>query len=440
MTVESLFGDLLLLAVFMLIGFFTREVIKPLQKFFLPSSLIGGFLLLILGPQMLNLITVPSSFESMPSILIDAILACVVFGVDLNKDKISSYMDYSCVTMTTYGLQMGLGVFLGWILTKFWPGLPEGWGVMGVFSLHGGHGTAAAAATSFEKIGIEGNMAVGMVLSTFGLLVAMAVGMVMVNYGIRKGWGTYVKETKKQPAYFYGGSIPEEERKPVGHQVTTGISINHLALQISWILAAVFLGKVLFQFFGLFLPFMNYLPSVLKGILGGCILWQLLKMTGLTGFVDLKTIKIISGFLLEIVIFTAMATLDLKFVSTYIVPISIYTVILTLVTIPAIFYLSWRFCKKEWFEKACMAFGAATGNTSTGLALLRSMDPDSQSEAGDTHGVYSTLMCWKDIFVGMTPLWLAGGIGLTMGVGFAMAGGFALIGFLVFDRRKRKSK
>ena len=25
--------------------------------------------------------------------------------------------------------------------------------------------------------------------------------MIMVNYGIRKGWGTYVKEPQKQPDY-----------------------------------------------------------------------------------------------------------------------------------------------------------------------------------------------------------------------------------------------
>ena len=32
-----------------------------------------------------------------------------------------------------------------------------------------------------------------------------------------------------------------------------------------------------------------------------------------------------------------------------------------------------------------MAVGAATGNTSTGLALVREVDPETKSEAGDTH-------------------------------------------------------
>lgn len=437
MTIASLCNDMLLLAVFMLLGFFIRETVKPVQRLFLPSSLIGGLLLLVLGQQAAGFVAVPESFHELPSVLIDIVMASLVFGVNFNKEKLSSYLDYSCVTMTSYGMQMCLGVGLGWLLSKVWTGLPMGWGIMGVFSFHGGHGTAAAAASAFAKLGIEGNMAVGMVLSTFGLIFAMAIGMVMINYGIRKGWGTYVREPKKQPSYFYGGILPREKRAASGHTVTTAISINHLALQFAWLLAALFLGRNLFRFLGGYVPFLSRMPGVLHGVFGGAILWKLLKMTKLDQYVDLKTIKMISGFFLEIVVLTAMATLNLEFVSTYIVPVLIYTVLICGLTIPLIFYLSYRFCRDEWFEKACMAFGAATGNTSTGLALVRAVDPDSQSSAGDTHGVYSTIMAWKDIYVGLTPVWLMSGIGVTFAVGFAMMAGFAMMGFIFFGKKKK---
>ncbi len=436
MTVASLSNDMLFLALFMLIGFFVRELVKPVQKLFLPSSLIGGLVLLLLGPQAIGLVEVPKSFSSMPSVMIDVVMAATVFGVTINRKKMSSYLDYSCMTMTSYGMQMGVGVFLGALLMKFWPGLPNGWGIMGVFAFHGGHGTAAAAGAAFERLGNDGNMGVGMVLSTLGLIVAMMVGMAMVNYGIRKGWGTYVKEPQKQPAHFYGGVLPEEKRAPAGRTVTTGISINHLALQVSWLLLALFVGRMLFRFLGQYSHFFETMPSVLHGIFGGAILWQVLKMTKLEKYVDLKTIKMASGFCLEITVFTAMATLNLSFVSTYFVPVLIYTAVLTILTIPIIFILAKRFCRDEWFEKACMAFGAATGNTSTGLALVRAVDPNAQSSAGDTHGVYSALMSWKDVFVGLTPVWLASGITLTCGVGFAMMIGFAVVGFIFFGRRK----
>ena len=343
------------------------------------------------------------------------------------------------MTMASYGMQMCLGVGIGWLLAKLWPGLPQGWGVMGVFSFHGGHGTAAAAGAAFERYGIYGNMSVGMVLSTFGLIVAMSVGMIMVNYGIRRGWSSYVKEPGKQPDHFYGGLLPPERRMPVGSTVTASIGINHLALQASWLLAALFLGRFCFSLLGGVFPFFDTLPSVLHGVFGGALLWQLLKLLKLDGYVDLKTVKLISGFLLEVVVFTAMATLDLEFVSAYIVPVLIYTLLLCGLTVPLIYILAWRFCRDEWFEKACMAFGAATGNTSTGLALVRAADPDAQSSAGDTHGVYSTIMSWKDMFVGLTPMWLTSGIGLTMGVGAAIFAGSIVIGYVFFDRRKRRT-
>lgn len=436
MTMGSFCNDMLLLAVFMLAGFGIREIVKPVQKLFLPSSLIGGLLLLALGQQALGMIEVPESFRSMPQVLIDVVMASLVFGVSFNREKISSYLDYSCVTMASYGMQMCLGVGVGALLARVWKGLPAGWGVMGVFSFHGGHGTAAAAAASFEKLGVEGTMAVGMLLSTLGLIGAMVIGMAMVNFGIRKGWGAYVKEPQKQPAYFYGGSLPSDKRTAAGHTVTTSISINHLALQVSWLLAALFCGRKIFEFLGNYISFLAVLPSVLHGVFGGAILWNLLKLVKLDRYVDLKTIKLISGFVLELVIFTAMATLNLEFVSTYIIPVLIYTVILCGLSVPLIFYLAYRFCKEEWFEKACMAFGAATGNTSTGLALVRAVDPDSQSGAGDTHGVYSTIMAWKDIFVGLAPVWLMSGVSLTMGAGFAIMAGCVIIGFVFFNRRK----
>ena len=166
-------------------------------------------------------------------------------------------------------------------------------------------------------------------------------------------------------------------------------------------------------------------------------MWQLIKTLKLQGYVDVKTVKMISGFLLELVVFTAMATLNVKFISTYIAPILIYTIALVVLTIPLDLWCAKRFCKDEWFEKAVMSFGAATGNTSTGLALVRAVDPDSQSSAGDTHGVYATLMGWKDIFVGLTPMWLLSGVGMTMGVGAAICIGFFLCGMFFFDTKKR---
>ena len=438
MTIATLRNDLLLVAIFIAIGFLVREKVKVIQKLFIPSSLVGGLILLVLGQQGAKLVEVPESLGQFPGALVGIILASLVFGVSFNKEKVQSYLEYSFITMTAYGMQMGLGVLLGVLLQKFWPGLPDGWGVMGVFAFHGGHGTAAAAGTEFEKYGLGQNMAIGMVLSTIGLVIAMVFGMAVVNYGIRRGWATYVKDPSHQPDYFFSGALPEDKRTAIGKNVTSSISINHLALQFSWLLISYWLGKTIFEVLGTYIPFLKAMPDVLYGILGGAIFWQILRLTKLDKYVDVKTIKLISSFLLEIVVFCAVATLDLEFVSANIGPILIYSIILSVLSIIIILALSRKFLKNEWFEKACMAIGAATGNTSTGLALVRALDPDSQSSAGDAHGIYSTIMSWKDAFTGLTPLWLSTGIALTVGVGFAIMIG-ALVLAVIFAEHRRKA-
>ena len=89
MTVASLFSDMILIGVFMLAGFFVREIVKPIQKLFLPASLIGGLLALILGQQMLGLVEIPESFSKFSNVLIAPIMAALLFGVTINKKKVS---------------------------------------------------------------------------------------------------------------------------------------------------------------------------------------------------------------------------------------------------------------------------------------------------------------------------------------------------------------
>ena len=51
MTVKQLLDMLMMICMFMLLGWGVREIVKPLQKLFLPASLIGGLLMLACGQQ-----------------------------------------------------------------------------------------------------------------------------------------------------------------------------------------------------------------------------------------------------------------------------------------------------------------------------------------------------------------------------------------------------
>ena len=204
MTFQSIFNDLILLFAFLLAGFAVREVVKPLQRFYIPASIVGGVLALILGPQVLNLVAIPESWSTMASVMITLVLTCSVIGVDMDKSKASAYFTHLCIMVSVYGMQMFLGCGIGSFMEKIWPELPFGWGSEAVFSYWGGHGTAASAGAAWEEYGVVGNTSVGMIMSTLGVLSCFVFGMIMINVGVRRGWAAQASNDFKNNPSFFG--------------------------------------------------------------------------------------------------------------------------------------------------------------------------------------------------------------------------------------------
>ena len=157
-TFATIFNDMVILGVFLLIGFIIREICKPIQKLFIPASVVGGVVALIMGPQVLHLVTIPKSFASMSGVLINLVMTAIVFGVTIDKSKIRNYVDFTVYIATTYGIQMTVGMVLSIISCSIWPELPKGWGIMGLFGFWGGHGTVGAAGAVFQELGVKDNL------------------------------------------------------------------------------------------------------------------------------------------------------------------------------------------------------------------------------------------------------------------------------------------
>lgn len=440
MSFDTMITEMTFFGVFLIAGFLLREIVKPIQKLFIPSSIIGGVIALVGGQQILGLWEVPSSFGSYSGTLIRFVMCALIFGVTLNLEKLKSYADYMMVVHSVYGWQMALGIALGAFMCIIWPSLPVGWGFQGVQSFYGGHGTAGAAGAVFEELtGSTDITSIGMVLSTFGLVFAMTIGMVVVNFGVRRGWAKYVREPQKQPPHFYGGALPKEAQTSLGTAKTTSISVNALALQFGWILLAMFIGEKLFAAIGTVLPIVNQMPTLTYDTVGGLILFPILKLLKLDKFTDKKTVSELSGCALELLILGAVATLNITVVVTNFVPLMIFSVIMCGLTVFWPLFMCKKTCTDEWFEKACMIIGQSTGATPTGLALVRAIDPDGKSCPPEAHSIYSGLTFWTTFFTGLLPVSLVTGnisVGVIAGlIQFAVC---CIIGFGVFGTLKKK--
>lgn len=441
MTFGSMFTEMTIFGVFLIAGFLVRELVKPLQKLFIPASIVGGLIALVGGQQLLGLWKVPSSFAFYSGTMIRFVMCSIVFGVTLNLNKLKSYGDYMMIIHSSFGWQMALGIGLGALFCKIWPSLPTGWGFQGVESFYGGHGTAGAAGAVFEEItGSADITSIGMVLATFGLIFAMVCGMMVVNYGVRHGWATFVKEPQKQPSSFYGGSLPEKERKSVGTVVTSSISINALALQFAWVMLAMFMGEKLFTLIGTSIPVIKKMPLLTYDTIGGLILYPILKLVKLDCFVDKRTVSQLGGCALEVLILGAVATLNISVVINNAVPLIFFAVIMCGLMIFWPLFMAYRTCSEQWFEKALMIIGTSTGATPTGLALVRAVDPDNQCCAPDAHGIYAGITFWTNFFTALLPMSLASGnisVGIIAGlIQFVVC---AVIGFGLFGMLKRRA-
>lgn len=433
----AVINDLAVLMVFLLIGFALRELIKPLQKLFLPAGLIGGVLALLLGPQVLGLVTIPESWSGMSTPMINIVLTCTIFGTVFSKAKIKSYAGSIDVIVLSYFAQVAFGTLVGLLLTKVWHGLPESWGIMAVFTYWGGHGAGASAGQLFEDLGAADMRSMGIVLSTLGLIVAMVVGMVLVNIGARKGYANNIAGLNGSKIQTSAGPLPAEKQKSLGHATVSPDAVNGLALQFAFILLSMWLGSKIFGLLKEAVPATASIPSLLYGIVGGLIVWMLIRALKLDGYVNKPAIDNISGVALEICICSATATLNLQMFAAYLAPILIHMLVIVAVMVFICMVLTKRWLKKDWFETALLFFGQGTGSSPSGLALARCVDPETKNADawegfGVAVGVFSPI---SSTLVAILPILAMKSTWIPIGIGLAVTLVCVLFGELVLRRQ-----
>lgn len=383
-------NDLALLMVFLLIGVLLLRICKPLKNLFLPAGLIGGALALILGPQVLGWIEIPSTWSGMATPMINIVLTATIFGSVISKETLKKYAGAINVIFLTYFAQMIFGTLVGIALSEKWPDMPYAWGMMSIFTYWGGHGAATTAGTLFEQMGNDGMLSLGIIMATLGLIVAMLAGMVWVNIGARLGWSKYTHESKgagDAPLL-----LPENKRPSLGVSTVSSDVVNGLALQLAIVLLCMFIGEHLFKSLAMvpipaFASVMKTIPALLYGIVGAFIVWYIMRKTHTDSYADLEGIKNVGGTALEICVCSATATLNLKLFAAFFVPILIHMAAIILLMSFITMFLLRRWLKKDWFELGLMAFGQGHGSTPSGLALARCVDPEYKSDNWKAFGL-----------------------------------------------------
>ena len=382
----------------LLVGNTLRRKIKFLRESLIPTSVIGGAVLLIFA-SIYKVITGNVMFDepffggngttNLEIITYHALalgfIASSLKSSDkpVNKKRVNEIFNTGVTTVSTYLLQ---GVF-GMILTigialLFMPDFFKGAGLLLPFGYGQGTGQALNYGVIYEKAGFEGGAAFGLTIAALGFISSALGGVVHLN--IRKASGKLHK-SKRADGSDYHEQFEDPEEIPMQE------SVDKMTIQISFIIIAYAISYVFMYLLGLALPGMLatiYGFNFLLGVVGAIIVKSGVNILRKTGLMHRKYISNflmtrISNFFFDLMIVSGVAAIRLDELKSYWGVVIILGVVGLLVT-----YVYLRIVCKKLFpdyeeEQFLMMYGMLTGTASTGTILLREVDSEFKTPAAD---------------------------------------------------------
>ena len=387
------------LSILLVIGKIMRTLIPLFQRLYLPSSVIGGILGLIIFTIFGNKIPadIVSGIKSIPGFMINVIFAALFLGAVTPKFKTVFKCAFPQICMGQilawgqYAVGLGLAGFI--FLPLF--GLNPAFGNLLEIGFQGGHGTVGGVSEVFRNFKWEDGIALGYTVATFGMITGIVIGMALVGWALKKGYVSEIRTFDERSIFERIGVYRGQNRPSAGLQTVFCDSIDSLAFHIALIGLAISVGfgilKGIQYLEVLFFPeakvrFFTGFPLFPLCMIGGVILQMLLNKIKLGDLVDKDQMSRLSGASLDFLVVSAVATIQLKVVADNFMPLLIMVICGAVFCILMIIFVAPKLLKKNWFEKAIAEFGQATGVTATGLMLLRTVDPENRTEATASFG------------------------------------------------------
>ena len=425
MTVGELFIALVLVSLVLLISNAIRNVSPWLRRLFLPSSVIGGFILLLLGPEVLGrAVTAPfeqaaglfpeyvyESWAELPGLLINVVFAALFIGRPIPGLRTIWLRagPQVVVGQTMAWGQYVVGLTLAILILAPMFGMNPMAGALIEIGFEGGHGTAAGMADTFTDLGFEEGADLALGLATVGIVSGVLIGTLMINLAARRGVITLDNPRKTAEALdevqlqTEQNELPPTEeysefKKDLAQEEETA---DPLSLHIGLVGIAIVVGWLILS--GLQwieqltwarddgLEILAHVPLFPIAMIGGVLVQLCVTRFGLEPHVSSRTMARIAGTALDFTIVAALATLSLTALGEHFIPFLLLALSGIGWSLFVLIVIAPRVIPENWFERGIGDFGQSMGVTVTGLLLMRMADPKNRSGAFESFG-YKQLM------------------------------------------------
>ena len=415
MSADTVGFALLILGLALLVGKMIRIRVGFVQSLFLPASIVGGAILLLLGPEVLGrfegpwgengLFTEPmvEVWSSLPGLLISVVFATMFLGNKLPSPKraVKLVGPQLSLGVSMASAQYVVGLLLAALVLVPMFAAPAMSGALIEIGFEGGHGTAAGMRPVFEDLGYSEGADLAVGLATVGIVGGIVLGIFLINWGVRTGKTEILTGTATMSDDELRGVYTDEENHSAGEMTSRPSSVDALTLHLSLVSVAILIGLAILE--GLRwieqqtyasvmlddntpLEIFAYVPLFPIALLGGVILQVAARKTGFDRLIDRDLMQRIQGMALDFLVVAAIGTLSIQAIGDNLGVFLILAAAGIVVNVVLFLYLAPRIIGRFWFERGIGDFGQSMGVTATGLILMRVVDPDGRSPAFEAFG------------------------------------------------------
>lgn len=379
------------LSVLLGIATFLKRMVPLFKRYLIPVSIIAGFLGLILGPEVLNIIQF--NVKDLENIVYH-LMAIGFIAIALKDRPIRKGNDLTKTAfyiVSTYLIQgiLGFGLSLFLFYTIF-PNLFPPMGLLLPLGYGQGPGQAYSIGSSWELKGFVYGGNIGLTIATFGYLWALIPGIIILNYLVKKNKMKVEVSKESEPAFII--EKDEAGEAPISESIDK-ITIQFFMIGIVYLVTYLTIKGLTSLLYPLG-KFGETLADTLWGFqfifgtvyaIGLRFLFNLFKKSRIMiyNYPNNYLLTRISGASFDFMVTAAICAISIRvFVANY-APIIIITTLGGIVTYFYCLYLSKYTFKHYTLEYFIALYGMLTGTLSTGLALLREVDKNFTSPVAE---------------------------------------------------------